>query len=45
MPEYIPRQGFAAWWYLSAIRRALLRDPRKIDAYNRAVDRYNSEIS
>ncbi len=36
-------KALRAWWYLSAIRRALLRDPAKIDAYNAAVDRYNEE--
>ena len=32
------------WWYLSTIRRMLLRDPAKIDAYNAAVDAYNRAI-
>lgn len=32
----------ADWWFLSALRRALLRDPVKIDEYNAAVDRYNA---
>lgn len=32
------------WWYLSAIRRALLRDPAKIDAYNQGIDAYNKSI-
>ncbi len=36
-------RALARWWYLSAIRRALLRNPAKIDAYNAAVDRYNAE--
>lgn len=34
-----------AWWFLSALRRALLRNPAKIDAYNAAVDDYNAAIS
>jgi len=37
------RSRIVAWWYLSAIRRALLRSPAKIDAYNSAVDEYNRE--
>lgn len=32
----------ADWWFLSSLRRALLRDPVKIDEYNAAVDRYNA---
>lgn len=32
------------WWYLSAVRRWMLRDPGKIDAYNAAVDAYNRAI-
>lgn len=32
------------WWHLSAVRRALLRDPRKIDRYNADVERYNASI-
>jgi hypothetical protein len=31
-------------WYLSSLRRWLLDDPAKIDAYNAAVDEYNREV-
>lgn len=35
--------ALVAWWRLSAIRRAMLRNPEKIDRYNDAVDLYNAE--
>jgi hypothetical protein len=44
-PGLMTRIGRAAraWWNLSAIRRALLRDEAKIDQYNADVDRYNED--
>lgn len=32
------------WWYLSAIRRALLKNAIKIADYNAAVDAYNAAV-
>lgn len=45
LQEKGPRmKRLADWWFLSSLRRALLCDPAKIDAYNAAVDRYNAAI-
>jgi hypothetical protein len=37
-------RALSAWWNLSPARRALLRDPAKIDRYNADADRYNADI-
>jgi hypothetical protein len=33
-----------AWWGLSAIRRAFLRNSAKISQYNADVERYNADV-